>query len=84
MAEIIPLTVEHLRDIREAIDRLHSQVEQSFETLTLKIAELRDEMRQTRTALTGVGYLVNLSIGDFKAEIARMGERIERLERERA
>lgn len=48
------------------------------------MAELRGEMRETRTALTGIGYLVNLSTGNMKAKLHPMSDRIGRPERERA
>lgn len=41
-------------------------------------------MRQTRTALTGIGCLVDLSTGSMKAELHAMPDRIGRLARERA
>ena len=73
-----------LRELREEIRQLREETSVRFDRMDIEMAELRGEMRDTRTALTGVGYLVNRSTGDMKAELHAMSDRIGRLERERA
>jgi hypothetical protein len=84
MAEIVPLTVEHLREIRESIDRLAVETRASIDRLAIEIAEVRGEVRETRVALHGLSYLVNLSVGDLRADLESIRDRLGRLERERA
>jgi hypothetical protein len=84
MAEIVQLTTEHLREIREAIERLGRETQARFDEQSLDTADLRNDLRETRTALHGLSYLFNLQSGDVKAELAAIRERLDRLERERA
>ena len=73
-----------LRELREELRQFRGETSARFDRIEIEMAELRGEMRETRTALTGIGYLVNLSTGDMKAELHAMSDRIGRLERERA
>ena len=84
MAEIVQLTTEHLREIREAIERLGRETQARFDEQSLDTADLRNDLRETRTALHGLSYLFNLQSGDVTAELAAIRERLDRLERERA
>jgi hypothetical protein len=84
MAEIVHLTTEHLREIREAIERLGRETQARFDQQSLELAELGNNQRETRTVLNGLSYLVNLLSGDFRAEMAAIRERLDRLERQRA
>ena len=80
MADIVPLTVEHLREIRDAIQQTNGRLD----GLTIEVAEVRGELRGTRVALHGLSYMVNLSSGDIRAELGQIRERLDRLELERA
>jgi hypothetical protein len=71
------LVLIQLRELREVVER-------RFESLTLDIAAMREELRETRSSNLGLAHLVSLLSGDLRAEFQRVNERLERLERERA
>ncbi len=78
------LTHVILRELREELRQFRGETSARFDRIEIEMAELRGEMRETRTALTAIGYPVNLSTGDMKAELHATPDRIGRLERERA
>jgi hypothetical protein len=71
------LTLHHLRELRELLER-------RFDMVATDMDAMRAEMRETRSALVGVGHLVHLLSGDMKAAFEAIGARLDRLERERA
>jgi len=77
-------TLVLVREIRASIDLLRTDLTTRLDRLDVEVAEVRGEVRETRTALNGFAYAVNLSLGDIKAQMENVVERLDRLERERA
>ena len=70
------LVLAHLRELREEVARRFDATDARVDRIEIEMGDLRAEMRGTRTALTGVGYLVNLSTGDLKTEIGALATEV--------
>ena len=77
-------TLHYLRELREMVELRFDTLTTRFDALTEEVAEIRAEMRETRSALVGVGHLVHLLSGSMKAEFEAVRARLDRLDRERA